>query len=112
MDLPQADIVMANAVIHHLDDAEARALFNTARRCLKPGGRLVTFDNHLYENQNPVSRWLIQNDRGRHVRSRAGYVALAHEFFDKIEVYESNSLYRKPYDIVMLECSRAVPSAQ
>jgi hypothetical protein len=33
MDLPQADIVMANAVIHHLDDAEARALSDTARRC-------------------------------------------------------------------------------
>ena len=104
-ELPPADIVMANAVVHHLDDAEARALFETAKRCLKPSGRLVTFDNYLRENQNPISRWLIRNDRGQHVRSKTEYVALAREFFDEVKVYERNCLYRVPYDLIMLECS-------
>jgi len=38
------DVVIAHGLLHHLDDDEARSLFRVARRALKPGGRMVTFD--------------------------------------------------------------------
>ena len=38
------DKVLATAVLHHLNDDEARQLFEFAKVALKPGGRLITFD--------------------------------------------------------------------
>lgn len=38
------DIVLANAVLHHLDNDEATTLFQTAYLVLAPGGYLVTCD--------------------------------------------------------------------
>src|SRR5262249_46044409 len=38
------DIVLANGVLHHLTDDEARQLLELARGALKPTGRLVTHD--------------------------------------------------------------------
>jgi SAM-dependent methyltransferase len=110
LNLPEADIVMANGVVHHLNDAGARQLFEIARICLKPGGRAVTFDPYLCENQNAISRWLITNDRGLYVRSETGYVTLAHEFFTNVEILRTRSLLRVPYDVIMLKCQNKVGS--
>src|SRR5262245_33360995 len=56
--LPPADIVMANAILHHLTDEEADALFTTAKGLLSDGGRLMTLDNRYRPKQNPISKLL------------------------------------------------------
>ena len=101
--LPPADLVMANAVLHHLTDVEATSLFATAKMLIPEHGRLVTLDNHYRPDQNPVSKLLIRNDRGRFVRSRQQYEALARPHFRSSRAVESSSLLRLPYDIVMFE---------
>jgi SAM-dependent methyltransferase len=101
--LAPADLVMANALLHHLSDAEADDLFRVARGLLSGNGRLVTLDNHYRPGQNAISRWLISNDRGKHVRSRAGYEALGLSHFREVRGVENPGLLRLPYDIVMLE---------
>jgi Methyltransferase domain len=53
------DIVMANGVVHHLDDEDAERLFALASSLLKSGGRLVTIDPVLHANQGHVRRWLV-----------------------------------------------------
>ena len=40
--LPPADLVFANALLHHLDDTEADALFASAKQLVSSGGRLCT----------------------------------------------------------------------
>jgi len=101
--LPPADLVMANAVLHHLDDTEATHLFATAARLLREGGRLCTLDNHFYYDQHPLSRWLIERDRGRFVRNADGYAALAAPFFQEVRRVTRPDLLHVPYDIVMFE---------
>ena len=101
--LPPADIVMANAVLHHLTDEEAFALFETAKDLVSGNGRLVTLDNHYRPKQNPISRFLIANDRGKFVRTRQQYAALAAPHFRSMRYHESSRLLRIPYDIVMFE---------
>jgi SAM-dependent methyltransferase len=75
--LPPVDIAIVSGVLHHMDDAQASELFVLLRQVLKPGGRVITVDPAFTERQNPIARLLIGLDRGRHVRSPAGYKALA-----------------------------------
>jgi SAM-dependent methyltransferase len=79
--LAPVDIAVVSAVLHHIDDAQASELFVLLRQVLKPGGRVITADNVFTERQNRIARLLISLDRGRHVRSPAGYEALARRAF-------------------------------
>jgi SAM-dependent methyltransferase len=98
------DIVLANGIVHHLDDAEAGQLFAIARRALKPGGRLVTYDNVYLEGQHWFARWLIGRDRGRAVRTRAAYEALARASFPRVDGAVLHDTLRVPYTILIMTC--------
>jgi SAM-dependent methyltransferase len=100
------DIVLANGILHHLDDAEARQLFDVAWRALCPGGCLVTYDNVYVENQHWFARWLIARDRGRAVRTREGYEALARGRFSQVEGVILHDTLRVPYTILVMRCTR------
>lgn len=82
--LAPVDIAIVSAVLHHMDDAQANELFGLLRQVLKPGGRVVTLDPVFTERQNPIARLIISLDRGRHVRSPAGYEALARAAFTDV----------------------------
>lgn len=79
------DVAIVSAVLHHMDDAQANELFLLLRQALRPGGRVVTLDNVYIEGQNPIARFLISLDRGRHVRTPAGYEALARGAFAEVD---------------------------
>ncbi len=51
------DLAIAQAVLHHLGDQEARDLFYLARNALRVGGRLITVDGCFVEGQNPVANF-------------------------------------------------------
>ncbi|MEI7612352.1 MAG: class I SAM-dependent methyltransferase [Betaproteobacteria bacterium] len=103
--LPRFDLVLALGLIHHLDDSEALELFELAHQALRPGGRFVTIDPCLEQGQNPLARFLIKNDRGQNVRSRAGYAALAESTFPDFSIEIRHKLWI-PYTHCMLECKR------
>lgn len=98
------DIVLAIAVLHHLDDDEGEHLFRLAHKALVPGGRLVTCDNVYIDGQSRVARFLISQDRGEHVRNEHEYVALALRVFSKVTPVVRSDLLRVPYTHLMLEC--------
>lgn len=100
------DIVIAIAVLHHLDDAEARALISTAYRILKPRGRLVTFDAVFTSPQNPIARALIRLDRGKSVRTELGYRDLAVGCFEQVKVDVRTDLLRLPYTHCITVCTK------
>jgi SAM-dependent methyltransferase len=100
------DIALASGVLHHLTDDEATSLFQTARRALRPGGRLVTFDGCYEPGQSPFARYLLSKDRGRHVRDRAGYVSLAQRVFGDVRATVRHDLLRIPYTHIILECPK------
>lgn len=79
------DIAIVRAVLHHLSDAEAGALFALLARVLKPTGRVVTLDNVFISRQNPIAKLLISMDRGRNVRTAEGYRALATPHFADVQ---------------------------
>lgn len=103
----KADVVLAIALLHHLDDGQARALFRAAADLLRPGGRLVTLDCVWTARQNPIARALIAADRGRSTRTREGYLALAHEVFSSVDAHLHHDLLRVPYTHCVMVCHKA-----
>ena len=97
---------MALGVLHHLDDDEALTLFQIARDALKPGGKLVTIDGVYTDDQPHVVKYLLSRDRGRFVRSEAGYRELASKVFSNIESSVRHDLLRIPYSLIILKCIR------
>jgi SAM-dependent methyltransferase len=101
---PSFDIVLGMAILHHLDDTEARQLFQLAGAALKSGGRFVTVDPCYVDEQSPVARWLISMDRGQYVRTKAQYLELAETAFTSIQVSIRHDRLRIPYTHIILEC--------
>jgi SAM-dependent methyltransferase len=100
------DVVVAIGVLHHLNDEEALRLLGTAHDALKPGGALVTRDGVYVEGQHWLARWLISRDRGRAVRTAAGYRQLASRYFPHIEERVLHDTLRLPYTVLVMRCRK------
>lgn len=99
------DLVLATAVLHHLNDDEAMQLFELARSTLKPDGRLITLDGCYTKGQSWLARFILSKDRGRYVRTKDQYFALASRLFTNIKVSIHHNLIRIPYTHIIMECT-------
>lgn len=99
------DLAIAIGVVHHLDDAQAGKLFALARRALRPGGRLVTYDGCYVPGQSRIARWLLAHDRGQFVRSPEAYRQLASAHFPQVQPSVRSDLLRMPYTHIIMCCS-------
>ena len=111
-DLGRFDVVLAKGVLHHLDDALAKELFELAAEVLEPNGRLVTFDGCYAPNQSRVARFIISRDRGQNVRTPAGYEALAQTAFTRVNVHIRHDLLRVPYTHAILVCDNIAAQSE
>ena len=100
----QFDIVLATAVLHHLDDDRAARMFELARLALKPGGRLITYDGCYVPGQSRMARWILSKDRGKFVRNEDEYVRLASAYFTTIQPHVRHDLLRIPYTHLIMFC--------
>lgn len=106
-DLPEqmqnADLVIINGLLHHLDDAEALTALKLARKSLAPGGRLVCLEASFLVSQSFLARWVLKQDRGQNVRNEPEWKALVSKVFDKFETYILTGLLRIPYTLIVIE---------
>jgi SAM-dependent methyltransferase len=100
------DAVLALGVVHHLDDEEAGQLFQIAHDALKSGGKLITVDGVWTSDQSPAARWLLERDRGEHIRNEVEYVNIASRVFANVRASVRHDLIRIPYSHLILECVR------
>lgn len=100
------DIILAMGILHHLSDVEAKELFELAYHLLGPGGRLITYDGCYSENQSVIKKFILDIDRGKHVRSEAGYKNLATGSFKSVSVSVCEDLLNIPYTLIIMECKK------
>jgi len=99
------DIIIAMGVLHHLNDHDARQLFELASKHLKPTGCLVTgFDGCYVENQPAITRFILWLDRGKFIRGKSAYEDLARHAFTKVTSHIHEDLLNIPYTSIVLEC--------
>jgi len=99
------DIVVATGVLHHLDDGAAKNLCHMAREALRPGGRLITLDGCYVPGQSAVVRALLDNDRGKYVRTEQAYRELASITFGDVRSTILHDMFRMPYTVIIMECT-------
>jgi SAM-dependent methyltransferase len=102
-ELAGADMVMMNGLMHHLDDDEATTALRLARAALAPHGRLVCLEPSFLMRQAPLSRWLLQQDRGRNVRTEQQWKALVSQVFADFDTHILTGLIRIPYTHIVIE---------
>ncbi len=100
------DVVLAMGVLHHLTDAEAGSLLRTASMALRPGGRFVSLDGVITEDQNPLARYLVARDRGRFVRTLDGYERLVRSHFARVTSRVFDGQLRIPYTHLVMRCEQ------
>jgi 2-polyprenyl-3-methyl-5-hydroxy-6-metoxy-1,4-benzoquinol methylase len=100
------DTAIVIAVLHHLDDDEARSLLSLLKRAVRAGGRVITADLVSIEGQNPIAQLMVDWDRGQNVRRSEQYAALATPVFDRVngEVVDQALIPRTLRSWIM-ECS-------
>ncbi len=105
-DLAGFDVVLANAVVHHLTDAGAIELFELAKAALADRGRLVTLDGCFVDGQSRIARYFLAHDRGQFVRTEEAYVDLAGRVFSNVTSDIRHDLMRIPYTHILMECRK------
>lgn len=100
------DYVLMNGVLHHLSDGEVSEVLRLCRRALKIGGTIVTLDGYYADNVHPVTRFLLDHDRGKFIRTKVEFLALAHSVFLDVTSYEHPDYFRVPYSVLVMECRR------
>jgi 2-polyprenyl-3-methyl-5-hydroxy-6-metoxy-1,4-benzoquinol methylase len=94
---PRTDVVLIVDALHHLSDAVCKDLLKNAGSLARY--RIVSFEP-IREQRGPIGRWIIQHDRGKHMRSLANLHAL---FSDTgIALTESEEIRLGPI------CTRAI----
>ena len=78
------DIVVANGLLHHLNDEEVTKLCRISVKALTPGGRIITHDPCYCEHQSRLARYIISCDRGQNVRMGEEYLSLLEPFFKNV----------------------------
>jgi SAM-dependent methyltransferase len=100
------DLIMLIGVLHHIDDAGARKLFQRMAQLISKSGRIVTVDGVFLPNQRTIARIMLKRDAGKHVRIEKGYSQLVEGLPLKLETKHFNNLLRLPYDHLAMTCTQ------
>lgn len=100
------DYVLMNGVLHHLPDEDASEVLRLCHDALKMGGSVVTLDGFYADDIGPVSRFLLQRDRGKFIRTKSQYLALAGSSFSCVKSSEHRDYFHVPYNALVMVCRR------
>ena len=96
------DLIIMNGVLHHLNDETFKIIASDAAASLNKNGILYTLDGCYTDNQNIITKFLLDNDRGGFVRNSSEYNSLLKESFNTIESDIRNDLSILPYTFILI----------
>jgi 2-polyprenyl-3-methyl-5-hydroxy-6-metoxy-1,4-benzoquinol methylase len=101
-----ADLILCNGVLHHLPDLEVHELIDFVAKHLKPEtGRFTAIEPCHLVFESRLSTWIMNQDRGRFVRSEEAWKQLFSE--NAGIVYRTRimaNMIRIPYFHVIIDC--------
>lgn len=100
------DLILALGLLHHLNDLEAQKLVELGWDALEIGGRMVFLDGVFENDQRFLRRYILNTDRGKHVRNIDGYLELIKPNFSKISYTIERDLFYIPYTCSIIVCEK------
>ena len=101
-----ADLIICNGLLHHLDDNEVIELLELSKRIMIPTGRLVCYEATFLAYQTRLSKWILSKDRGGNIRQEQEWKELVGRVFDSFSTHVLTGLIRIPYVHIIIECRK------
>jgi SAM-dependent methyltransferase len=99
----------AYGVLHHLDSDAANRMFDIVARNVTD--RFVTIDPVIRQNDHPIARYLVSQDRGRFVRTESEYLSIARQY-GVVKSTILTDLLRVPYSHMVMSLSFGSPTSE
>ncbi len=112
LNLEPFDIILAVALLHHLDDVQVDLMCSEITPLLKPGGLLITGDPCFVKNQAPLEHFIVANDRGRFVRFPQQYEELLKKRFNSVQTIIERAHSLIPTTAIVMIASRPYPTSR
>ena len=91
------DLIFMCGVLHHLDDETASNVLSSISKLLSYNGEFRSIDGVYIDNQSRFAKWMLNNDRGKFVRSVYEYETLICSNFHENTYDIRHDLLRVPY---------------
>jgi SAM-dependent methyltransferase len=101
-----ADIVLANGVLHHVDDDEAKKILEFAYRVLKDNGRFIFYEPCYLVWQSGISTYFMSRDRGQNIRTEQQWKDLASSIFPLVSTNIVTGVNRLAYVSIIGQCCK------
>jgi SAM-dependent methyltransferase len=106
-----ADLVLANGVLHHVDDDEAKKILEFAYRVLKSNGRFIFYEPCYLLWQSRLSAFMMSKDRGQNIRTEQQWKDLAGSVFPSFFTNILTGVNRLGYVCIIGQCRKTNASA-
>jgi SAM-dependent methyltransferase len=108
----EADLVLTNGVLHHVDDDEAKKILEFAYRALKDNGRFIFYEPCYLIWQSGISAYFMSRDRGQNIRTEQEWKELASSIFPVVSTNIVTGVNRLGYVCMVGQCRKsAIASA-
>ena len=102
---PAFDVALAIGLMHHLDDADALVLLESAKGALTDAGFLFLLDPVLVAGQSRLARFVVSKDRGQNVRTLEANIDLCRRVFPFVRYSVDMHPILIPYTGIVITCS-------
>ena len=103
----EADVVLANGVLHHIDDDEAKKILEFAYRALKDNGRFIFYEPCYLIWQSGISAYFMSRDRGQNIRTEQEWKELASSIFPVVSTNIVTGVNRLGYVCMVGQCRKS-----
>jgi SAM-dependent methyltransferase len=103
----EADVVLANGVLHHVDDDEAKKILEFAYRALKDNGRFIFYEPCYLIWQSGISAYFMSRDRGQNIRTEQEWKELASNIFPVVSTNIVTGVNRLGYVCMVGQCRKS-----
>src|SRR5262249_39594574 len=103
----EADLVLTNGVLHHVDDNDARKILEFAYRALKENGRFIFYEPCYLIWQSGISAYFMSHDRGQNIRTEQEWKELASSIFPVVSTNVVTGVNRLGYVCMIGQCRKS-----
>jgi SAM-dependent methyltransferase len=103
----EADVVLANGVLHHVDNDEAKKILEFAYRALKDNGRFIFYEPCYLIWQSGISAYFMSRDRGQNIRTEQEWKELASSIFPVVSTNIVTGVNRLGYVCMVGQCRKS-----
>jgi SAM-dependent methyltransferase len=103
----EADLILTNGVLHHVDDDDAKKILKFAYLALKDNGRFIFYEPCYLIWQSGISAYFMSLDRGQNIRTEQQWKELVSSIFPAVSTNIVTGVNRLGYVGIVGQCRKS-----